>query len=362
MFEKIRLKNITIKNHFIRSATSERVSINGVPDVEKLSSIYRKLARGGVSIIITGYTFVSTEGQSSLTQNGLHSDNLVPVWEKIINLSKVKEHNVKIFVQLMHSGRQVFYEREEPVYVLGKTKIPIVKNKVHILTKKDIRKIRKDFINATLRAIKSGFDGVQLHCAHGYLLNQFLSGYTNKRSDEYGGNIKNRTRFLKEILSDIREKNSSFPISIKINACDFLSGGLVPEETAEIIELVKEYNIEFWEISGWMWEAQSEFSPSRQKNPLIIDEEGYFKKETYYIKRVHTDEFVVLCGGVRSKEFCKEALKSVDLISFSRPLICEPDLIKKMMSNDNYRAKCSSCNECLAKAKNGIKCVRLCSE
>ena len=358
MFESLPLKNITLKNSFIRSATSERVSSGGYPDIELLGNLYRRLAEGEAGTILTGFCFVSPEGQSSPTQNGLHEDGLIPVWQSIIEKSRAQEFNTKIFAQIVHGGRQITFPTKLPNLVPSETSIPVSVNSFRVMNKKDIEGVREAFVRAAERAVQAGFDGVQIHCAHGYLLNEFLSPAINKRNDEYGGNTKNRTRLLIEIFSDIRASYPDIPLAVKINGCDYIKNGLVPEETSEIISLIKDFSLAFYEVSGWMWEGDDSKAPSRKKDPKIPAEEGYYQNETLSLQKDHPDEFFALCGGIRSMNFCRHISKNIQLLSMSRPFISEPNLVKLFMESKKSRVRCISCNMCVTRGpEKGLECI-----
>lgn len=358
MFESISLNNITLKNAFLRSGTSERVSFKGAPDIEMLSTMYRNLAQGEAGTIITGFCFVSPEGQSSPTQNGLHEDALIPVWQKVIEKSLAREFNTTIYAQLVHGGRQVFFPTELPHLIPTDIPVPLSENKGKIMDKKDIAAVRKAFVRAVDRAVEAGFEGVQIHCAHGYLINEFLSPATNKRTDEYGGNTKNRARFLIEVLDAIRDKFPELPMSMKINGCDYIENGLSPEETSGIISLVKEHSLDFYEVSGWMWQGNDSKAPSRKVDPKIPEEEGYYYQETLKLQQDHPNETFALCGGVRSTDFCHKVKKDFKLISMCRPFISQPDLISLFRNSKITRSRCISCNLCVTQGPpQGLICT-----
>jgi len=358
LFESASLKNITLKNRFLRSASSEKVSTNGYPDAELLGEMYRKLVEGNVGTILTGFCFVAPEGQCSPTQNGMHEDGVIPVWQKIIEKSGAQDRESSIFAQIVHGGRLVSFPTDKPQLVPSEVSVPVPENTVRVMDKEDIHHVRRAFVDATRRAVKAGCDGVQLHCAHGYLLNQFLSPALNKRSDEYGGNAENRSRLVVEILQEIRDEHPDLPLAVKINGCDYISNGLVPTQTSEVISFIKEFSLEFYEVSGWMWQGDESKMPSRKVDPKIPGDEGYFYEDTLALKKDHPEENFALCGGVRSLRFCEQALKDFELLSMSRPFISQPHLVQLFQESKTTRTRCISCNQCMtAGPDKGLQCV-----
>jgi 2,4-dienoyl-CoA reductase-like NADH-dependent reductase (Old Yellow Enzyme family) len=223
----------------------------------------------------------------------------------------------------------------------------------------DIRNIVTSFADAARRAKASGFDGVQLHAAHGYLLNQFLSPAFNRRRDEYGGSLENRVRIVLEALRAIQETvGDDFPILVKMNSRDFVENGLTLEDSLQAASLLADAGIDAIELSGGSV-ASGKLSPSR----VGIDseeKEAYFRGEASAFKeRIRVP--LILVGGIRSLETAERLLGDgvADYISLCRPFICEPDLINRWESGDRRKAACLSDNGCFKPARegNGISCV-----
>ncbi len=350
LFRESKIGSLKLRNRFIRSATWEGMCENDYV-TEKLVKLYKNLAKNEVGLIITGFSHVIENSNSNPGQLGIYDDKFLDGLKMLTDA--VHEENGKICIQLVHCGGQAV-NPEAPSSV----KTPFYKKIPAELTKKRIIEIEDAFMFASERALKANFDAIQLHCAHGYLISQFLSGVSNKRNDEYGGSIENRARFLVEIFEKVKSiTDKKVPLLIKINCEDFLPDGLKFEETLKVIKWLENLGLDAVEISGGIRGAN--------KTPIMpnIDSE---EKEAYwkdYSKKVKEKVKipVVLVGGIRSFNVVKKLYENgyADFFSFSRPLIKEPDLIKRWKDGDLKRSKCISCNKCFIPARKGegIRCL-----
>jgi len=214
---------LELKNRFVRSATWEGYAGSDGSRNKKLTECCVKLAKGQLGLIISSHAYINPRGKSGVRQLGIYSDQLINGYAEMVN--KVCQEGSKIIMQINHGGNRskakLINKRS-----LGPSAIVTKNNGMsRAMTKKEISQTIKDFKDAALRAKKAGFDGVQFHAAHGYLLSSFLSPFYNHRTDEYGGSIENRTRLVLEVYQAIRsELEKQFPILIKINAEDFVGG------------------------------------------------------------------------------------------------------------------------------------------
>jgi len=191
LFEPLKLKNIVLPNRFIRSATYEGLGdTNGYPN-EKLGKIYAELASNNVGAIVTGFCYISKNGRAMHpAQCGIDSDDKIEHWQKVVNQAKLANSETKLFMQIAHTGRQTLKKvTDKKVVGVSTKKCSYFKQKVHVLSDSEITEIISDFSDAALRAKKVGFNGVQVHAAHGYLIHQFLSPYTNTRKDKWSDNL-----------------------------------------------------------------------------------------------------------------------------------------------------------------------------
>jgi 2,4-dienoyl-CoA reductase-like NADH-dependent reductase (Old Yellow Enzyme family) len=271
----------------------------------------------------------------------------------------VHEAGGKICIQLVHAGGQSD-ERNAGQQPLAPSSLKVDQypELPAELSVQDIRDIVAAFAEGARRARDWGFDAVQLHGAHGYLINQFLSPLTNRRSDSYGGSIDNRVRFLNEVYAAVRNAvGDAYPVVIKLNAADNLDGGLTLDDALYAAGKLSEAGIDAMEISAGT-PASGNMSPARTKIKET-SQEAYNLDLAQKVKKVVNCPVMVV-GGFRSYEICEQAIASgMDYISMSRPFIREPGLANRWREGDHSRAKCISCNGCFKPGlkEGGIYCV-----
>jgi len=347
LFQPLRIGPVTVAGRLHRSGTAERAADRrGLPG-DALREIYASLARGGTPLINTGYAYVLPNGRSSPTQNGIHSDESVPVWQMIADAVRQASADVKLFVQLAHGGRQIAPECvDEPV---APSAVPLPSRGIspREMTQREIEECLTAFAEAARRAREAGFDGVQLHCAHGYLLSQFLSPFTNRRVDEWGGSPERRRRFVLETLHRVRKAlGPDLALTAKINCEDFVPEGLSLAEACGVARALAAEGIDAIEVSGFIADADERHAPSRKVNPTPTTE-GYYLSQAVEIKRAAGGVPVGACGGFRSASVMERAMQAegLDFVAAARPFIAEPDLVRRLRSGQE-RSTCISCNEC----------------
>jgi len=314
------------------------------------------LASGGVGLITTGHTYIRRDGRTSNTMTGAHSDDMIPGLSKI---AKVVHRNsdVRILLQINHTGRAAS-EAVIGTNPVAPSPIPVKfsQQRVRQLSSDETEELTEDYILAALRAQEAGFDGVQLHCAHGYLISQFLSPYTNKREDKWGGSPENRRRFLFGIISEIQDRAPDFPITIKINCEDLVADGVTLEEFAETCLQLEGMGVEAIEVSAGIPESAGKIV---RRNIRFPEEEGYLLYGARFLKDAGIRIPVITVGGYRTKHICQDVLDrgDADIISLSRPLITEPDLPRKWQEGESERSRCVSCNRCLMLKNEITHCV-----
>jgi len=372
IFTNSKIGRLTIKNRVVRSATYMGAATENGEVTEKLISKYVELAKNEIGLIISGFMYVNKLGKSAPRQTGIHDNSLIVNLKKMV--SQVKEYDVEFFAQIVHGGRQISIGRslfdldtkDEIAYAPSPIADKFFKIKPKEMTLEDIKNCVKDFIDATKRVYEAGFDGVQLHCAHGYLLSTFLSPYCNIRKDEYGGSIENRFRIIKEIIlgiQDVVDKN--FPITAKLNVADFVGPNepqLRIEESRKYAKMMADLGVGAIETSGGLYESvlYGNFSASRVKIKKSKDE-AYFLNEAKIIKKEIGDCPIILVGGIRSLETAEKVLnEGMDFVSMSRPFIREPDLLIKWKNKTSIKSDCISCNRCLLdNSPKGVRCIVL---
>ena len=358
LFEETAINGMTLRNRLIRSATWEGMCKQDGRPTEKLINCYRDLAQGGIGLIISGYTFVRPDGKGLPGKMGIHTDDFEKEFQNLT--STVHNAGGKVATQLVHAGGQTnsTYAGRQPL-APSSLKVDQFQEMPVELSKDEISDIVKAFGEGARRAKNWGFDGVQLHGAHGFLINQFLSPLTNRRTDEYGGSIENRSRFLLEVYRKVREAvGPDYPVFIKLNASDHLDGGLEIDDAVYAAKALAKVGIDAIEVSAGT-PASVEKTPVREK---ILKPE----KEVYNLPLAGRIKEVVSCpvmvvGGLRSYEVAEKALKDdgMDYIAMARPLIREPDLPNRWLYGNRSKAKCISCNSCFMPGleEGGIYCV-----
>lgn len=354
LFDQTTLNGMTLKNRFFRSATWEGLAGEDGSCTPRLIEMMERLAEGGVGAIITGHAYVEKLGQASPWQLGVHEDHLVDGLKHMVDA--VHGRGGKIILQLAHAGIFSRYSPEPtgPSSVDGFSKHPI-----HVMTVDDIRTVVEAFGQASARARSAGFDGVQIHAAHGYLVNQFLSPVFNRRADAYGGAVENRSRLLVEIFERIRkEVGAGYPVLIKINCRDFLDHGLSGEDSLRICRVLQDEGLDAVELSGGTL-VSGKLGPARS-DVKPLDHEAYFSEYAKQFKSTLKLP-VILVGGIRSVEISERIVSGgiADYVSMSRPFIREPGLINRWKSGDRCPAACLSDSKCFSPALKGegLYCV-----
>ncbi|MFO7568822.1 MAG: NADH:flavin oxidoreductase [Smithellaceae bacterium] len=357
LFEKASIGDLTIANRFVRSATAEGLSTARGFCSPALTKLMVRLAKGVVGLIITGHTAVSPEGRAAARQLCLWGDDFIPT---LVDMTgQVHEEGGKIILQLSHAGALADSALTQAAAIgpmLLKKKDGTI---CRAMTRDDIRKTARDFAQAAGRAKKSGFDGVQIHAAHGYLLSTFLSPHYNRRRDEYGGTTANRARFLLETITAVRrETGDGYPVLVKLNASDYLPDGLLPDDMIATATLLASSGICAIELSGGTKES-GPFTPARPGR-MSAQQEGYYKEEAAQLKKA-MDQPVILVGGIRSLETAADFVGDgiCDFVAMARPFIREPEIIARWQTDNKKPSACDSDNLCYRpiQAGKGLYCL-----
>jgi len=357
LFESTEINGMRLANRFVRSATWEGMAADDGAVTSRLTQTLVALAEGGVGLIITGHAYVSPEGQAGPWQLGIHKDERVEGLTSMCDA--VHQAGGKVVAQLAHAGHFAAKTITGQAPHVVSDFEGLSDSPRHELTGDDIRKLVRAFADAAGRAKAAGFDGVQIHSAHGYLLSQFLSPAYNRRADEYGGPIENRARVHREVLDAIRDVvGKEYPVLIKINSEDCVENGLTVADSIAAAKLLADAGIDAVELSGGTL-ISGKLSPSRS-GINREDKEAYFKEAAAAYKKA-MDVPLILVGGMRSLNVAREMVAggTADYISMCRPFIREPGLIKRWQSGDTAPAKCKSDNLCFGPALEGrgILCV-----
>jgi len=380
LFSPMKIGGLELRNRFVRSATFAGMATENGHVTDDILKLYRNLAKGRIGLIITGHFYVSPAGKALFNQVGIHSDEMIPGLKRLVQ--EVHEQDGKIVFQLSHAGRQTTKEvtGQRPIGPSGKGRDPIYFVKPREMNEDDIHETIQSFVNAAKWAVEAGADGIQLHGAHGYLINQFLSPFFNTRSDAWGGSEEGRFRFLEQVFTEIKSViPKETPILIKLNTNDHTPRqGVTPELAARYAQRLVGMGIDAVEISSGS-SFYSFMNVCRGQVPVqqLVDTMPFFKKpiarlmmnrlvgkydleEGYHLQAAKTikpalgEIPLLLVGGMRRVAHMEEILEKgyADFISICRPFIREPFLVKRIEEGKTDRASCVSCNKCIGAIAN----------
>jgi 2,4-dienoyl-CoA reductase-like NADH-dependent reductase (Old Yellow Enzyme family) len=352
VFDGIEIAGLTLPNRFVRSATWEGMAAEDGAVTPELTRLMKDLAEGGTGLLITSHAYVRKDGQAGPRQMAIDDDVLLPGLRGMCDA--VHGAGAKIFAQLAHAGVNAnsTLSGREP---LGPTEMQnALGTKAREMTEEDIALLAESFADAARRAVRAGFDGVQIHAAHAYCLGEFLSPFYNRRTDSYGGSVENRARALIEIYRAVRKvTGGGYPITAKINSEDFIDGGLTPSMMAETALVMEGEGFDAAEVSGGGGPI-ARYSSHRLRSQEPDGEVYYQDAARLYKTRVKRMP-LMLVGGIRSLETARKIVREglADMIALSRPLICEPGLVGRWALGDTRRSACVSCERCIKTAVEG---------
>jgi len=377
-FETAAIEDIQFKNRIIRSATHEGMADDKGFPTDDLKKLYTRLARGGAGAIITGYSAVQPDGKSPLyNMTMIDKDEYIPKFKEITD--SVHEFETSVIMQIVHCGRQT----RSRITGLPTVAPSAVRDRFYsedmpkALTPDEINTIIDNFVSAISRAKKAGFDGVQLHGAHGYLLSQFLSSHSNRRTDEWGGTTQNKYRIISEIYKRARDKVGDYPDLIKISAHDSQKNGVRVDEAVKIAKMLEGSGCAAIEVSSGVFEdglytMRGETLPA---DPAMVYTFKY-KRLPFWVKSVAkpilkllikqpkpllkfnldaaiqikkaVDVPVIVVGGINNINDINHIVEkeNMDFVSMSRPFITQPDIVKKFQQGRQATSKCIMCNYC----------------
>ena len=351
IFSKGSIAGLAIPNRLIRSATWDPSILTSRQMTEEVLNLYRNLALGGVGAIITGGFPVYRERFPEEDPDQpvrLYADLRVNGLERMAQVVHQTRPDCKIIAQL-----EVGYVDAGPSSV----PTPFSEKPVRALSLDEIEQVVACFVDAITDMRDSGFDGVQLHAAHGGLLSRFLSPYTNQRQDNFGGTPEKRSRIVREIVARARKRVGNFPILIKMNCTDYLVGGVDIENFPALAQEIVLAGVDAIELSGGMWEClfrpEEELGfrpvPSPESHTRIRkpEQQSYFLG---YAEALDLPIPIILVGGNKDIESLEAILLEgkVDFIALCRPLIREPDLPNRWRAGTGKRLpECVSCNSCI---------------
>ncbi len=346
MFDRVQLGDLQLKNRFVRSATRDGYADDQGLVTPALLQIYDNLARGGVGTIITGHAYVTDVEQSRQPgQMGIYDDICIAGYRRLTEI--VHAHGVKIFMQMSCIGAQTFSSGAGRL-IWGPSAVADLATGIlpTEMTAGDIDLLQTAFGKAASRAKEAGFDGVQIHAAHGYVLNKFLSPYYNRRTDGYGGTSASRARMVTETYAAMRAQvGPNYPLLIKVNCSDFMAGGMEFADCRTICRILDEMGIDGIEVSGGTLSSPDNKGPIRTG---LKKQDPYFSAYAAQLaEELHAP--ILLVGGNRDFAVMTRILNNsaIALFSLCRPLIHESDLINRWQGGDLRPARCIACNKCL---------------
>jgi 2,4-dienoyl-CoA reductase-like NADH-dependent reductase (Old Yellow Enzyme family) len=309
-----------------------------------------------VGLIITGHGYVTRTGQASPGQIGLYSDDVAETLRPVAEA--VHREGGKIMVQISHAGRVASPQLNDGVKPKGPSAVPPGKDyePPDELTGIEINDLVKAYGQAARRVKAAGFDGLQLHGAHGYLISQFLSPHTNRRSDRWGGSFDNRLSFLRAVCDEVRSQvGSDFPMLIKLVSQDWVTGGLTVRDCAHIASRLADFGLDAIEVSGGVQEGP--VSNNVRLGVKTVADEAYFLDNARRLRDA-TDLPLLIVGGFRTPEIIERAIseEGMDFVSLCRPLLNDPELPNKWRAGSDERAGCISCNLCLKNRYAPLRC------
>jgi len=361
LFSPKKIGNVEIPNRLLRSATfTNTASPDGIPS-DLAIEFYSELAKGGTGLIITGMASIDQVGRFSKGQLCFFDDAQIAGHKKMTDA--IHDYSgVCIAPQLNHAGRAGMNPKFQAIGP-SPAPNPFTKKMCKEATTEDIKDVVKSFGSAAQRAYESGYDMIQLHGGHGFLLSNFLSPHVNKRTDDYGGSIENRTKIIVEIYNEIRDQvGKEYPVLIKLNIDDYCEGGLNFEDGKSAVKILIDAGIDAIEPTGGGPDTMMD--PKGPSYPMAKisspEEQNYFLPKTKELKPLMKETPLILMGGIRDPEFAEKLLADGigDFIALSRPLIYEPDLPNRWKNGDLSPPLCVSCNKCGTTGMSGqMHCV-----
>ncbi len=343
LFSPFRIKNIELKNRIVLPPLASFLIEKGGIITEKTIEHYRLRAAGGPAMVIMEACSVSPEGVVSHHQARIDEDRHIEGLAKIAE-TMAAEGAIPA-VQIHHAGRQTSEKviGQKP-FAPSPLACPTIRGEVQPLTLDGIQEIIKKFGDAAVRVRDAGFKLLEIHGAHGYLINQFLSGFSNIREDEYGGSTTARTRFAKEIVEEVRKRlGDDFPISFKISAQEFVANGLTVTESIEILKILVDTGIDVVQVS-----AGNDATPEWICQPMFM-EKACLADSAARIKKA-LDVPVMTVGRINDPVTANKIIESgkADLVCIGRGLMADPEMPKKAQEGrlDEIRT-CIACNTCM---------------
>lgn len=352
LFSPGRIGPLVLPNRLVRSATFDPSIVEERRMNETVLNIYRDLAAGGIGLIITGDIPVISEhmldDQDQIRKDFTYEDVKIDGLDRLVDVVRSTSPQCGLIAQISGAWTGV---RPSDVPT------PFDHGKVGVLSTQDIKVVIEGLAEGIVQMQALGFDGVQLHCAHGYLISRFLSPYANRREDQYGGSVANRARIIREIVAKARDQVGDFPILIKMNGNDNMPGGIDAQNLPALALEIEKAGVDAIEISGGMADCLIRTEAELGFPPVPIPEAhtriNHPDKESYFLEQAEKLSLgipIILVGGNRDVERLEAIVQrgKVDFIALCRPLINEPDLPRRWLEGRGSSSTgCISCNSCI---------------
>lgn len=347
LFKPIKFGSLFLKNRIVMPPMSTLLASDTGAVTERLINFYVERAKGGAGLIIVEAACIDSPiGKLAALQLCVDSDRFIAGLSYLVDAIHEANSDVKVALQLHHAGRQTNLRITEGLQPVAPSAVysPTAATTARELTVKEIEELVTKFAEGAYRAKIAGFDAIELHGAHGYLISQFLSPYTNKRSDEYGGSLERRMRFPLEIIEQTRSRiGYDFPIIFRINGSEFIEGGITLKESKKIAQKLEQASVNAIHVSAGLaekswWSCQ----------PMSIPQ-GSLVSLAKEIKKVVKIP-VIAVGGITDPFFAEKIIeeKQADLVAMGRAMIADPELVEKM-ADDRFEdiRKCIRCMLCV---------------
>lgn len=338
VFERLVFPNGSrIPNRIAKAAMEENMAdLNHAPS-EALMRLYQAWADGGVGLIITGNVMVDRRAMTGPGGVVLEDEKYLDTFKRWAQIGRSK--GAQVWLQINHPGRQMQSNLGQQTWAPSAVALDLGKmsNRFNLpieMTQEMIEEVIQRFANTARLGEKAGFNGVEIHAAHGYLLSQFLSPLSNKRQDQWGGPLENRARILIEIVKAVRAVVSEkFTVAVKLNSADFQRGGFSAEDAQEVVKMLNELSVDLVELSGGSYEAPAMQGQARDGRTLA--REAYFLEFAQEIRKVAKMP-VMVTGGVRRKQIAEQVIESgVDMVGIATALAIDPNLPNQWKQGQN---------------------------
>lgn len=353
LLDPIKIKQMEVRNRIVMPAMATNYADREGAVTDRLQSYYAERAKGGAGLIITEVACIDSPiGKTIANQLCVHDDRLVSGLKSLAR--SIQAHGAKAVLQLHHAGRRA-YAKFTGLQPVAPSAVACYGGSIpRELTEEEIKEIVDKFAQGARRAVEAGFDAVEIHCAHGYLIHQFLSPLTNKRSDAYGGNLLDRTKFALEVIHRVREEvGEGYPIFSRISGDEFIPGGYTLAEGKVIAQVLERVGVNLIHVSACGVPSSAE-EYETQKITAVPDmsfPKGCFVPLSQGIKEcVHIP--VIAVGRINDPDIAEEILRQgkADLVAMGRALIADPEMPRKIKNgNPESIRRCIACNTCIDK-------------